>query len=395
MSAPPDPIVQRTIDLIYPQWSQLGEWPTVQWVNLMMRRSGLTGLTLDIAQIARSPEGQGCFDNGFSLSVQTPLQLSIEGLGHSAGARQGELPLFVRLVQILCEKHAAFTPNPTTHANLQVSRRDLEIALAPNGGFSPSDADWRKVGELLMRDFRISSGGRLPSGDVVDFMLVVSDDIERYSGVATFDDYLAAKDRRSWITGMLPRFEAAPRASPEPTAAGTDLSSTAGDSGHVGPTADDRPRHIFIVHGRKHQILRDVELWIRQAVDAKPVILMDQANQGQTLVEKLEANLGSSDFVVVLLTADDWGYEAETTETRGGPTRDLDRALHKRARQNVILELGYAFGRIGRRHVAVVYEEDVQRPSDIDGICYISARQWRDGLARELAASGFRVSPGI
>jgi predicted nucleotide-binding protein len=49
---------------------------------------------------------------------------------------------------------------------------------------------------------------------------------------------------------------------------------------------------VFIVHGHDHQLLRDIELWLRQAVPAaEPVVLVDQPNLGQTVIEKLEANV--------------------------------------------------------------------------------------------------------
>jgi predicted nucleotide-binding protein len=39
-----------------------------------------------------------------------------------------------------------------------------------------------------------------------------------------------------------------------------------------------------------------------------------------------------------------------------------------RARQNVVFELGFFFGSVGRERVAVLYEPDVEKPSDIDGL---------------------------
>lgn len=60
----------------------------------------------------------------------------------------------------------------------------------------------------------------------------------------------------------------------------------------VTPPLPDRKRRVFIVHGHDHQLLRDIELWLRQAVPAaEPVVLVDQPNLGQTVIEKLEANV--------------------------------------------------------------------------------------------------------
>jgi len=87
-----------------------------------------------------------------------------------------------------------------------------------------------------------------------------------------------------------------------------------------------------------------------------------------------------------------------TGDDQGGP-RDPHRAssaavLRPRARQNVVFELGYTFGKMGRSHVAIIYESEVELPTDIGGICYIPSPDWRRLLARELDAQGFDVRPG-
>lgn len=68
--------------------------------------------------------------------------------------------------------------------------------------------------------------------------------------------------------------------------------------------------------------------------------------------------------------------------------------LRPRARQNVILELGYFLGRLGRDRVVVLNEETIEAPSEIRGIAYVAldpAGRWRYDLARELAAAGLAV----
>jgi predicted nucleotide-binding protein len=63
---------------------------------------------------------------------------------------------------------------------------------------------------------------------------------------------------------------------------------------------------------------------------------------------------------VVLLTADD----------RGGP---IDQAYEKqsaRARQNMIFELGFFIGKLGRDRVCALYEEGVEVPSDYQGVVF-------------------------
>jgi len=76
-------------------------------------------------------------------------------------------------------------------------------------------------------------------------------------------------------------------------------------------------------------------------VGLEPVILHEQANRGMTVVEKLQANANVG-FAVVLLTPDDEGKSS----TEG--------QLKPRARQNVILELGYFVGLLGRDRVCAL-----------------------------------------
>jgi predicted nucleotide-binding protein len=65
-----------------------------------------------------------------------------------------------------------------------------------------------------------------------------------------------------------------------------------------------------------------------------------------------------------------------------------------RARQNVILELGYFIGKLGRSRVAVLLAPGTEQPSDILGIAYIPLDRdgaWRLLVGRELKAGGVEV----
>lgn len=86
----------------------------------------------------------------------------------------------------------------------------------------------------------------------------------------------------------------------------------------------------------------------------QPIILHEQANQGRTVMEKVEAH-GQVDFAVVLLTPDDEGC------AKGGTPEP-------RARQNVLLELGYFLGRLGRDKVCALKRGTVEIPSDFAGV---------------------------
>ncbi len=99
------------------------------------------------------------------------------------------------------------------------------------------------------------------------------------------------------------------------------------------------PRRVFIVHGHdegpREAIARFLE---RNGFEV--IILHEQPNKGRTLIEKFEAN-SDVGFAVVILTADDTGG------VHNGEQRP-------RARQNVLLELGYFIGKLGRKRVCAI-----------------------------------------
>ena len=104
------------------------------------------------------------------------------------------------------------------------------------------------------------------------------------------------------------------------------------------------PLTIFLAHGRDNEFKWEVKNFIERIVDrtkVQVVILHEQANQGQTLLEKFEQYASTASYAVVLPTPDDVG----------GSVGD---AQESRARQNVIFELGFFCGRLGRKHVAAI-----------------------------------------
>jgi len=136
---------------------------------------------------------------------------------------------------------------------------------------------------------------------------------------------------------------------------------------------------VFVVHGHDDAVREAVARFIAK-LDLIPVVLHEQASQGRTVVEKLEHH-GDVAYAIVLLTPDDVG----------GTT---PRTLQPRARQNVVLELGYFLGRLGRDRVCALHRGELDLPSDYMGVIYIpfdGAGGWRLQLAKELKAAGFGV----
>ncbi|HGY1008883.1 TPA: TIR domain-containing protein [Aeromonas salmonicida] len=138
-------------------------------------------------------------------------------------------------------------------------------------------------------------------------------------------------------------------------------------------------RKVFIVHGHDDGARETVARFLER-IGLEAIILHEQANQGRTVIEKVVAH-GDVGFAVVLLTPDDEGC------AKGG-------VQEPRARQNVLLELGYFIGRLGREKVCALKRGILEIPSDFAGVVWEemdSNGGWKTALARELAAAGHNI----
>lgn len=132
---------------------------------------------------------------------------------------------------------------------------------------------------------------------------------------------------------------------------------------------------VFVVHGHDQGAKESVARFLEQ-LGLEVIILHEQPNSGKTVIEKFES-YSDVGFAVVLLTPDD--------ETVSGG---------KRARQNVILELGYFIGSLGRGKVCALRKGDVEVPSDILGVLWTDFddnSDWRISLGQELQAAGHSI----
>lgn len=138
-------------------------------------------------------------------------------------------------------------------------------------------------------------------------------------------------------------------------------------------------RKVFIVHGHDDGARETVARFLER-IGLEAIILHEQANQGRTVIEKVVAH-GDVGFAVVLLTPDDEGC------VKGGTPEP-------RPRQNVLLELGYFIGRLGRDKVCALKRGTLEIPSDFAGVVWEQMDNnggWKQSLARELQAAGHAI----
>lgn len=140
-------------------------------------------------------------------------------------------------------------------------------------------------------------------------------------------------------------------------------------------------KRVFLVHGHDVEAKLSVARYIEK-LGFKLVILDEQPNRTRAIIEKFEtyADVG---FAVVLLTPDDVGSKKGDIEN-----------LRPRARQNVILELGFFLGRLGRDRVCALHKGNLELPSDISGVLWIELdahQTWQLALGREMKAAGLDI----
>jgi predicted nucleotide-binding protein len=143
------------------------------------------------------------------------------------------------------------------------------------------------------------------------------------------------------------------------------------------PTLMAPKNRVFVVHGHdegaKHAVARFLE-----KLGLEAIILDEKPDQGRTIIEKFESYAIDVGFAVIVLTPDDVGHLKTASDDQ------------ERARQNVIFELGYFVGKLGRGRACLLRKGDVEMPSDLAGVIYTeldAADGWTQRLVRELKAA--------
>lgn len=144
-------------------------------------------------------------------------------------------------------------------------------------------------------------------------------------------------------------------------------------------------KKVFIVHGHDKPMRETVKKYIK-SLGIETIILSERATGNKTLLDKLRSEAKNVDFAVVLYTPCDEGREANSNAD-----------LEYRARENVVLELGY-FSALLEDKVAILFrkpQNDNKKfdfPNDFRGIVYIDyhprKKSWKESLKKEFEKAG-------
>lgn len=117
-------------------------------------------------------------------------------------------------------------------------------------------------------------------------------------------------------------------------------------------------RNVFIVHGHDEAKKWEIKNFLK-SLNLNAIILHEQDSMGKTIIEKFEHYASQSNFAFILMTPDDRGAASGDTESKW------------RARQNVIMELGWFMAKLGRDRVVILYKGELEIPTDILGVIYL------------------------
>ena len=137
---------------------------------------------------------------------------------------------------------------------------------------------------------------------------------------------------------------------------------------------DEKHFNVFIVHGHDSKTLLELKNFLQNKLRFdEPIILREQPSLGKTIIEKFEHYTDDIDLVFVIMTPDDLAFDSKKGEIR-------------RSRQNVIFEMGYFYGKLQRKSgkIIILYEGEVEIPSDISGIIYIQIEGSFDSVTEKI-----------
>jgi hypothetical protein len=119
---------------------------------------------------------------------------------------------------------------------------------------------------------------------------------------------------------------------------------------------------LLIIHGRSDDRFR-LKNYLQNRLDLpEPIIMGEQSTSGDTLPEKFERLARRVEGAIALVTPDDVGGLADSATSVS--------SLQERARENVWLEVGWFWGRLGRARFRLLVRGQPSIPSDLSGLEY-------------------------
>jgi hypothetical protein len=120
----------------------------------------------------------------------------------------------------------------------------------------------------------------------------------------------------------------------------------------------NRPSRVLLIHGHAKDYL-ELQQWLQKEALADPAVMGQEFTAAQTRPEKFERLADEADAAIALATPDDVASAIIRTD------------IQNRARQNVWVEGGWFWGRLGRNRLLLLVWRDIEIPSNLDGIEHV------------------------
>lgn len=131
-----------------------------------------------------------------------------------------------------------------------------------------------------------------------------------------------------------------------------------------------KTKTVFIIHGHDEINLLRLKELLREKWHLDPLVLKSEADTGRTLIEKFEQEAQRAGFAIALLSPDDKIKDSKTQ--------------YSQPRPNVIFELGWFYGRLGREKVCILSKKGTTLHSDLNGIMRKDFKDSVEEIANEL-----------
>ncbi|KAF0243664.1 MAG: nucleotide-binding [Planctomycetota bacterium] len=263
--------------------------------------------------------------------------------------------------------------NDAAPNRLRVSRSEAAAAIGAALERAKAFAKANYAAERLNQEERLNSIVWFEETKaMLSGLLGASPVVQEFADLHKWDDRAAPeenfRERRTKLLGIqagLPHFEEP--VAPAAAAAAPPKSVT----------------DVFIVIGHDEEMTNAVARFVEK-VELTPIILREQADSGTSwLWEKLEehSDVGAA---IVLMSPDDVGGK------RAADAKDQQ--LEPRARQNVVVELGFFCGKLGRKQVFGLVRGNVITPGDYVGAVYTKYEDadWPTKLSKGLKKAGMK-----
>lgn len=321
------------------------QWPTYRDLEIRHRKEGPLSELLEplVPDLMWADDPQ---------SKEARVYATLRGLASTESGRD-DAERVVQVVRHMADRYVE------TAGDVTVQSSELETSL----GFEPEVA--HRVCELFWKwGWGLTQGGSR-SGDGQSYTFGVSRRVLPFEGVRTLTDFFKRLEERNRREGS-------------GTLSGPPFRARPGDRPGIGQLLPSG-QAVFLVHGHDQDNTACLKAFLEDQRGLEVIMLSDKPGRGRTIIEKFEEEAARAQYAFVLLTPDDFVGERDKA--------------YSQARPNVVFELGWFYGRLGRERVCLVLREGTRLQSDLEGISRIvfeqSVLERSDEIDTELEEAGF------